>query len=67
MAALEQVIAGNPGKLADVARYARRWQRLGERLHLPLCRGEGALAPEMAEGREERVHQRRRFAVRFPV
>jgi hypothetical protein len=27
------VIAGNPGELADVARYARRWQRLGERLH----------------------------------
>ncbi|MEC3978071.1 TerD family protein [Amycolatopsis sp. H20-H5] len=33
MAALEQVVAANPAKLGDVARYARPWQRLGERLH----------------------------------
>lgn len=33
LGALEQVIAASPGKLADVAAYARRWQRLGERLH----------------------------------
>ncbi len=33
LAALERVVADNPGKLGDVARYSRRWQRLGERLH----------------------------------
>lgn len=33
LAALDQVVDGNPGKLGDVARFARRWQRLGERLH----------------------------------
>lgn len=33
MAALAQVVSANPGKLADVAAYGRRWQRLGERLH----------------------------------
>jgi hypothetical protein len=27
------VLADSPGKLADVAAYRRRWQRLGERLH----------------------------------
>lgn len=33
MAALDRVVSANPAKLADVATYARRWQRLGERLH----------------------------------
>lgn len=33
MAALESVVADNPAKLGDVHQYARRWQRLGERLH----------------------------------
>ncbi len=33
LAALDQVVADSPDKLSDVARYARRWQRLGERLH----------------------------------
>ncbi|GIH05349.1 hypothetical protein Rhe02_34160 [Rhizocola hellebori] len=33
LAALDQVVGGNPGKLGDVARYAQRWKRLGERLH----------------------------------
>jgi hypothetical protein len=33
MASLEQVVAGSPAKLGDVARYAEEWKRLGERLH----------------------------------
>ncbi|MGA8112449.1 MAG: hypothetical protein WCA46_02165 [Actinocatenispora sp.] len=33
MAALDRIVADNPAKLGDVARYARRWQRLGERIH----------------------------------
>lgn len=33
MTALENVVAANPGKLGDVVKYARRWQRLGELLH----------------------------------
>jgi hypothetical protein len=33
MAALNSVIEQNPAKLGDVAKYARRWQRLGERIH----------------------------------
>ncbi|GLW90108.1 hypothetical protein [Actinokineospora globicatena] len=33
MGALDQVIAGNEGKLGDVNRYAGRFKRLGERLH----------------------------------
>jgi hypothetical protein len=33
MAALDQVVAGNPAKLGDVPQYAEQWKRLGERLH----------------------------------
>ncbi|MFB9903579.1 hypothetical protein [Allokutzneria oryzae] len=33
LAALDEVVASGPGKLGDIAAYARRWQRLGERLH----------------------------------
>lgn len=33
MDALEGAAGTNPGSLGDVRRYARRWQRLGERLH----------------------------------
>ncbi|MCI4066873.1 hypothetical protein MRQ36_31655 [Micromonospora sp. R77] len=33
LAALDDVVGGNRGKLGDVARYAERWKRLGERLH----------------------------------
>ncbi|GAB7045509.1 hypothetical protein [Catenuloplanes indicus] len=33
LAALHDVVAAGPAKLADVARYAERWKRLGERLH----------------------------------
>ncbi|WFE93515.1 hypothetical protein [Micromonospora sp. WMMD987] len=33
LAALDEVVAANPDKLGDVARYAERWKRLGERLH----------------------------------
>ncbi|OWV05623.1 hypothetical protein B5D80_17665 [Micromonospora wenchangensis] len=33
LAALNEVVAANPDKLGDVARYAERWKRLGERLH----------------------------------
>ncbi|MEU7980897.1 hypothetical protein AB0B63_20480 [Micromonospora sp. NPDC049081] len=33
MAALNEVVAANAGKLGDVGRYAERWKRLGERLH----------------------------------
>lgn len=32
-AALDAVVGASPGKLGDVARYAERWKRLGERLH----------------------------------
>ena len=33
MAALDTVVRDSPAKLADVARYAEPWKRLGERLH----------------------------------
>ncbi|GAA2522856.1 hypothetical protein [Pilimelia columellifera] len=33
LASLDRVVGANPAKLADVARYAERWKRLGERLH----------------------------------
>jgi hypothetical protein len=33
LAALDTVIGASPAKLGDVARYAERWKRLGERLH----------------------------------
>jgi hypothetical protein len=33
LAALNDVVGANPAKLADVARYAEPWKRLGERLH----------------------------------
>lgn len=33
LAALNEVVAANPGKLGDVARHAEPWKRLGERLH----------------------------------
>ncbi|MFI7679069.1 hypothetical protein [Actinophytocola sp. NPDC049390] len=33
LAALNDVVAANPGRLGDVARHAERWKRLGERLH----------------------------------
>jgi hypothetical protein len=33
LAALDAVVAGNRAKLGDVAQYAERWKRLGERLH----------------------------------
>lgn len=33
LAALDAVVGASPGKLGDVARYAERWKRLGERLH----------------------------------
>jgi hypothetical protein len=33
LAALNDIVGANPGKLGDVARYAERWKRLGERLH----------------------------------
>jgi hypothetical protein len=33
MAALDEVVAANPAKLADIARYSERFKRLGERLH----------------------------------
>ncbi|WP_052387105.1 hypothetical protein [Dactylosporangium aurantiacum] len=33
LAALDAVVAASPDKLGDVARYAERWKRLGERLH----------------------------------
>ncbi|MFB9235501.1 hypothetical protein ACFFWC_08115 [Plantactinospora siamensis] len=33
LGALDEVVAASPSKLGDVARYAERWKRLGERLH----------------------------------
>lgn len=33
MAALDSIVGESPAKLADVARYAEEWKRLGERLH----------------------------------
>ncbi|MGI5239427.1 hypothetical protein [Dactylosporangium sp. CA-139066] len=33
LAALHDIVAASPDKLGDVARYAERWKRLGERLH----------------------------------
>jgi hypothetical protein len=33
LAALDEVVAENPTKLADVAKHAEPWKRLGERLH----------------------------------
>ncbi|MBF9131245.1 hypothetical protein I0C86_20100 [Plantactinospora sp. S1510] len=33
LAALDGVVGASPDKLGDVARYAERWKRLGERLH----------------------------------
>ncbi len=33
LAALNEVVGASPEKLGDVARYAERWKRLGERLH----------------------------------
>ena len=33
MAALDAVVGQSPAKLADVARHAEEWKRLGERLH----------------------------------
>ncbi|MEU5694403.1 hypothetical protein [Actinosynnema sp. NPDC020468] len=33
MAVLDDVVAADETRLGDVARFARRWQRLGERLH----------------------------------
>jgi hypothetical protein len=33
LAALDQVVGASPAKLGDVARYAERWKRLGEKLH----------------------------------
>lgn len=33
MAALDGVVSSSPAKLGDVARYAERWKRLGERIH----------------------------------
>jgi hypothetical protein len=33
LAALNEAVGASPDKLADVARYAERWKRLGERLH----------------------------------
>jgi hypothetical protein len=33
LAALDGVVAGSRAKLGDVAQYAERWKRLGERLH----------------------------------
>lgn len=33
LAALDGVVAANPGKLADVPAYREPWKRLGERLH----------------------------------
>jgi len=33
LAALNKAVGASPDKLADVARYAERWKRLGERLH----------------------------------
>lgn len=33
LAALDDVVAANPNKLADVAAYREQWKRLGERLH----------------------------------
>ncbi|MEU6021776.1 hypothetical protein [Micromonospora sp. NPDC047134] len=33
LAALNDVVGARPDKLGDVARYAERWKRLGERLH----------------------------------
>lgn len=33
LAALNDLVAANPARLGDVARYAERWKRLGERLH----------------------------------
>jgi stress response protein SCP2 len=33
MAALNRVVGANQAKLGDVRRFARRWQRLGERIH----------------------------------
>ncbi|MFI5842477.1 hypothetical protein ACIA8K_22495 [Catenuloplanes sp. NPDC051500] len=33
LSALDAVVAASPGKLGDVASYAERWKRLGERLH----------------------------------
>jgi hypothetical protein len=33
LSALDAIVAASPAKLADVARYAERWKRLGERLH----------------------------------
>jgi hypothetical protein len=33
LAALDEVVGANPGKLGDVARHAEPWKRLGERLH----------------------------------
>jgi hypothetical protein len=33
LAALNEVVGANPGKLGYIPRYAKRWKRLGERLH----------------------------------
>jgi hypothetical protein len=33
LAALNAIVAGNRARLGDVAQYAERWKRLGERLH----------------------------------
>ncbi len=33
LAALNKAVGASPDKLADVARYAERWKRLGQRLH----------------------------------
>ncbi|GAA4550898.1 TerD family protein [Amycolatopsis samaneae] len=46
LAALDGVVAGDEGKLGDVARFARRFKRLGERLHphdYPRFPGAGAV------------------------
>jgi hypothetical protein len=37
LSALNDVVAANPNKLADVTRYAEPWKRLGERLHPHEC------------------------------
>ncbi len=33
LAALDRVVGAHPDRLGDIARYAERWKRLGERLH----------------------------------
>ncbi|BCY08612.1 hypothetical protein L3i22_037000 [Actinoplanes sp. L3-i22] len=33
LGALDAVVGASPAKLGDIARYAERWKRLGERLH----------------------------------